>query len=90
MACFWLALAALALALLGPLVRWALRAAAARRVEPRNVCGCGYPLRQLALPRCPECGRVIGFEASQQDLGLSDEELQRIAQRRRDRDAGGR
>ena len=40
-------------------------------------CPCGYPLTNLNVPRCPDCGRVIGFDATAEQLGLSDEELRR-------------
>ena len=43
-------------------------------------CRCGYPLAGLALPRCPECGRVVGFDATPEELGLSSEQLERVKQ----------
>ena len=46
-------------------------------------CVCGYPLRQLDAARCPECGRVIGFDATAEQLGLSTEQLQRVQAKRR-------
>jgi len=51
-------------------------------------CPCGYPLTNLNLPRCPECGRVIGFDATPEELGLSEEELRRaqLAKERREND----
>ncbi len=36
---------------------------------------CGYGLRGLELPRCPECGTLRGFTVPLQDLGLSETEL---------------
>lgn len=42
-----------------------------------NRCKCGYPLDQLSVARCPECGRVIHFDATAEELGLTDEELGR-------------
>lgn len=51
-----------------------------------STCVCGYPLIELDRPRCPECGRVASFNATAEELGLSDEELQKIAaaQKRRE------
>jgi hypothetical protein len=40
-------------------------------------CKCGYSLENLSLARCPECGRVISFDATAEDLGLTDEQLHR-------------
>ncbi|HEY0008282.1 MAG TPA: hypothetical protein VGB55_06140 [Tepidisphaeraceae bacterium] len=48
-------------------------------------CRCGYRLDNLQLPRCPECGKVVGFDATAEELGLSEEELFRAAQKRRER-----
>ncbi len=45
-------------------------------------CRCGYPLAGLAVPRCPECGRVVGFDATPEQLGLSLEQLQRVEEAR--------
>ncbi len=42
------------------LKHWERWAAEQRLIER---CPCGYPLQGLALARCPECGRVIGFDA---------------------------
>ena len=46
-------------------------------LEPQH-CVCGYPLTKLNLPRCPECGRVIGFNATPEQLGLTEENLKRM------------
>lgn len=56
-----------------------------RRRERLNQCiGCGYDLRALPSPRCPECGRRI-TESSPWDLqfkadvdGLADEALREL------------
>jgi hypothetical protein len=45
--------------------------------DPQECCPCGYILENLSMPRCPECGRVIGFNATAEELGLTDEELLR-------------
>lgn len=71
------------------LARWAIpriarrfeaRAQAIRRLEQ---CKCGYDLKGLDVARCPECGRVIGFDATPEELGLTREELARIQEKRR-------
>ncbi|HWL95000.1 MAG TPA: hypothetical protein VNT79_15885 [Phycisphaerae bacterium] len=36
---------------------------------------CGYPVRGLSLPRCPECGAMKGFDATLAELGISEDEL---------------
>ena len=56
-------------------------------VDP-NRCKCGYTLEHLSLPRCPECGRVIHFDATPEQLGLTDQELQRAQAVRLRRMAG--
>lgn len=50
-------------------------------------CMCGYPLEQLDMARCPECGRVFSFDANPEQLGLTNEQLARIAEKRRAREA---
>jgi len=45
--------------------------------EPQH-CPCGYPLTKLDLARCPECGRVIGFNATAEQLGLTEENLKKM------------
>jgi len=46
-------------------------------------CKCGYLLVALEIPRCPECGRMIGFDKSPEELGVSDEQMRAEAERRR-------
>jgi hypothetical protein len=51
-----------------------------RRRKPLVVvdrCKCGYLLENLSIARCPECGRVFGFDATAEELGLTSEQLQR-------------
>jgi hypothetical protein len=50
-------------------------------------CSCGYPLEGLALARCPECGRVIGFNATAEELGLDEQQLKRVIETRNRRAA---
>lgn len=52
--------------------------------EPR--CSkCGYSLRGLRFPRCPECGTLRGFETGLEQLDLTEEERSRIEQHTRQR-----
>jgi len=44
-------------------------------VGGRRCRRCGYSLRGLAVPRCPECGCLYGFEQSIEELGIREEEL---------------
>jgi hypothetical protein len=39
---------------------------------------CGYDLRGLGLPRCPECGALRGFRQSMEELGLTPAEIAHI------------
>ena len=56
--------------------------------EPNAVprCACGYELAGLDIARCPECGRVAGFDVTADELRLTDEQLRRAAQKRRERE----
>lgn len=66
------------------LKRWAKRPAE----QPVIVrCSCGYQLKGLTLARCPECGRVIGFDATAEELGLDEQQLKRVIQIRNRRAA---
>ncbi len=59
------------------LARAARRWRAARRVRDGiSFCvRCGYDLRGLDLPRCPECGVLRGFTVPLEDLGLTETEI---------------
>lgn len=50
-------------------------------------CYCGYLLEGLDMARCPECGRVRNFDATAEELGLTQEELARAQQRQQEREA---
>jgi hypothetical protein len=45
-------------------------------------CPCGYIIENLTIPRCPECGRAIGFDVTFQELGITEQELQEAARRK--------
>jgi hypothetical protein len=53
--------------------------------DPTERCPCGYVLENLSVPRCPECGRVLGLNATAEELGLSNEELLRAQEVKRKR-----
>ncbi len=58
--------------------------------EPK-CASCGYPLKGLEIPRCPECGALRGFKRPLHELGLTEQEVREgFARRRREREAGKR
>ena len=81
-------------------LRSALRRALRRRVSEREQrsqeitaglrCPCGYDLLATDAARCPECGRVIHFSKTPDELGLTPDEFQRLslAKQRRNAAAG--
>src|SRR6266545_2730431 len=69
------------------LMRWLRRwSGRADKRERGEQCRCGYPLKDLDVARCPECGRVVGFDVTSEELGLTIEQLQRAQAARRARD----
>ena len=54
--------------------------------DPQDRCPCGQKLANRSTTRCLKCGRLIGFNATAEELGLSQEELKRVqaAQAKRD------
>ncbi len=66
---------ALGVHFIGALMRdspWVAR----RKGDDDLVCArCGYDLRGLELPRCPECGTLRGFTVPLAALGLSEPEI---------------
>src|SRR4051812_3675033 len=46
-------------------------------------CPCGYSLLNLEIPRCPECGRMIGFNKTPKELGISEEDMRAFAEKRK-------
>ena len=65
--------------------RWAAKLELRARADH---CRCGYPIAGLEVARCPECGRVTAFDATPEDLGLTEEQLRRVQQVRRERERG--
>jgi hypothetical protein len=54
--------------------------------EPR-CANCGYPMKGLEIPRCPECGALQGFKKPLDELGLTEQEVREgFARRRRERE----
>lgn len=94
MALFWPLLVKMVVAVFATLLvafvgRRLLRRWERRSKERAKVarCVCGYPLKGLTLARCPECGRVLGFDATAEELGLSEAELRRVIETRERRKA---
>ena len=46
--------------------------------------GCGYNMKGQAIPRCPECGALRGFTTSVDHLGLTEEEIRKGFERKRE------
>ena len=61
------------------------RSASPRTSASSTRCSCGYALVNLDRIRCPECGRVFGFDATPQELGLTDDELRKATEAREQR-----
>src|SRR5204862_6222828 len=61
-----------------PLVRWRVEKGSDRRGMRR--CACGYILDGLQVPRCPECGRAIGFDKTFEQLGIDEGEVRAYAE----------
>jgi hypothetical protein len=81
----WMIVAVLAAVVIPAVVSVSIRVLRLRIRGPRKVqesptpkCSCGYDLTGLEIPRCPECGRAIGFDKSFEELGLTQDELARI------------
>jgi hypothetical protein len=62
--------------------------AAMRGESSGRVCRCGYSLQNLEIPRCPECGRAVGFDVSFADLGIDEHDVRRHIQSKRGPRAG--
>jgi hypothetical protein len=57
-------------------------------IQAGVVCVCGYDLAATDMARCPECGRVTHFFQTAEELGLTANELQRLSEAKRRRQAG--
>ena len=74
--------------LAGTRVRAIRRKRRSKEVEPKR-CVCGYEMTGLSLPRCPECGRLDGFDKTFEELGLTEDDMARIAMKRQAREQSG-
>ncbi len=64
------------LAIIGSLVAYRMRLQVRAQDELAVPCAqCGYDLRGGVVPRCPECGCVVGFQKTAQELGIGEDEL---------------
>ena len=87
--CFWTLLAILGFVGLVPLLRRAVQRYLS--IQPNAgemTCACGYPLGDLDRARCPECGRVLHFDATPEELGLTDQQLEEIQTKQKRRAEG--
>jgi|SRR6266516_4617084 len=58
------------------IIHFSFRRAHARELHREGKrCMCGYELVGLEVPRCPECGRAIGFDKTFEELGITPEEI---------------
>jgi hypothetical protein len=47
-----------------------------RRSEDPVLCRhCGYDLRGVEIPRCPECGRAMGFDITFAQMGVDERDV---------------
>ena len=76
--------------IIGVLRRW-FRERKNTRDEIRNAkesgklcAACGYNMEGQSIPRCPECGALRGFTASVDQLGLTEEEIRKGFERKRE------
>lgn len=73
------------------LVRRVYRLRKALRAQPDlRRCRCGYALTGLDIPRCPECGRAIGFDCTFEDLGIAEKDVRDYIERKKQADASGK
>jgi ribosomal protein L37E len=53
--------------------RQRMRQAASKRSPTTRCRRCGYDLTASRLPRCPECGTLLGFKRTAKELGIDGE-----------------
>ncbi len=82
----WWLLIVIAVAIVMALIRYVRRRALIkdRLSEARRCDGCGYNLTGITVPRCPECGVVIGFTKTFEQLGIDEAQVRRHVQARRE------
>jgi hypothetical protein len=82
----------LALVLVVFVRRWLVARALRRRenaADEERCFSCGYSLRGLELPRCPECGALRGFDVPLSQLGIGENELRAMYDAKHAGDAPG-
>jgi len=51
--------------------------------DPLRCAHCGYDLTGYQMPRCPECGKAIGFCKTFEELGVDETEVLRHVEDKR-------
>lgn len=70
------------------LVRWRRKLLARDETDARRCARCGYNLTGLRVPRCPECGCVVGFDRTFAEMGVDEKEVIEHVEQRDDKPTG--